>query len=146
MNTPRMLTEALRNLFRRPVTVLCPAVEAKAPPGFRGSPYLESPQNCIGCGLCARDCPSSAVEMVLVGGKKKPAFRLDMCTFCGQCKDSCPKKVIRLIEKPEPAVLKKNELRREPPAVFSPHPAGEAGQRAPAPPDGGSLLTGARSS
>jgi formate hydrogenlyase subunit 6/NADH:ubiquinone oxidoreductase subunit I len=61
---------------------------------FRGQPVFNI-QLCVGCGLCCRECPSKAIEMVEVNGKKCPQIRLDKCIFCYQCAETCPKKAIK---------------------------------------------------
>ena len=42
--------------------------------------------NCIGCGACARHCPSAAILMV----DGKPAVNESMCLGCGACEYYCP--------------------------------------------------------
>ena len=48
---------------------------------------------CIGCGLCARKCPVSAISVTdyIAPGKKKPAYEIDhdKCIKCGACMDGC---------------------------------------------------------
>lgn len=51
-------------------------------------------QKCIGCGLCARQCP---VKNIIVSeGRAQP---LGNCVFCYRCVNSCPKKAITLVGK-----------------------------------------------
>lgn len=42
--------------------------------------------NCIGCGTCARHCPSAAISMV----DGKPAVNEARCLGCGACEYYCP--------------------------------------------------------
>jgi formate hydrogenlyase subunit 6/NADH:ubiquinone oxidoreductase subunit I len=88
-----MVKALLSNLFRKPATCQYPFVKAEVPEGFRGK-QVYNIDLCISCGLCSRDCPAKAIEMVDVEGKKRPSFLLDRCIFCYQCADSCPRNAI----------------------------------------------------
>jgi NADH-quinone oxidoreductase subunit I len=54
-------------------------------------------EKCRGCGLCKKDCPAGAIEMIpttKTKTKKKPEFDLARCIFCGTCEAHCPAKAI----------------------------------------------------
>ena len=89
-----MLKEVVSQIFRRPATRKYPEVKPEVPEDFRGRQIFDV-DLCVGCGLCARDCPSEAIEMVEVEGKKRPLFHLDLCIFCYQCAESCPRNAIK---------------------------------------------------
>lgn len=90
---PQMFKRAASNIFNKPATAQYPFVKLQLQDNFRGQPIFNF-DLCIGCGLCSRDCPPKAIEMVMVEGKLHPQVRLDKCIFCYQCAESCPKHAI----------------------------------------------------
>ena len=110
-----MAKNAVQQIFKKPATAKYPFVKPQLSDNFRGQPVFDF-DLCVGCGLCSRDCPAKAIEMVSVDGKRRPQFNLSKCVFCYQCADTCPKKAIKnscvyelattdkstLIQKPQP--------------------------------------------
>lgn len=81
----RLTFEALRNAFRKPFTVRYPKVRPLIPEGLRGRVEHDS-ERCIYCGLCAKYCPSDAIE-VEIGKRWK--YDMGRCLFCSQCEEIC---------------------------------------------------------
>jgi formate hydrogenlyase subunit 6/NADH:ubiquinone oxidoreductase subunit I len=104
-----MVKELLAHLFRKPATSKYPLVKAEVPEGFRGKQVYDI-NLCISCGLCSRDCPAKAIEMVEVDGKRRPLFHLDLCIFCYQCAESCPRNAIKSSKFFELASTNKSDL------------------------------------
>ncbi len=72
------------------ITHRYPLVKQVPHPGYRGFIVLNE-SKCIGCSLCARVCPASAMKMVKLEPKKlRPVINLGRCIFCGFCVDICP--------------------------------------------------------
>lgn len=95
MKLPPTMKAVAEMVFRKPFTRPYPFVKLKAPPGFRGRQVLHV-DRCVGCGICARDCPANAIDMIERQGKMLPSFHLDRCIFCGQCAVSCARGAIEL--------------------------------------------------
>jgi formate hydrogenlyase subunit 6/NADH:ubiquinone oxidoreductase subunit I len=110
-----MIKELLSNLFAKPATSKYPFVKAEVAEGFRGKQVYDI-SLCMSCGLCSRDCPAKAIEMVDVEGKKRPLFHLDLCIFCYQCAESCPRNAIKSSTFFELASTNKSDLVIQPQA------------------------------
>jgi formate hydrogenlyase subunit 6/NADH:ubiquinone oxidoreductase subunit I len=107
---------AIKHLFTKPATTKYPYVKPQLGESYRGEPIFDY-DKCIGCSLCERNCPSKAIDMVEVDGKKRPQFRLDKCIFCNNCIDVCPKDAIKKSTTFEYATLNKEDLTKKPPAA-----------------------------
>ncbi len=108
-----MFQEVLSHIFKKPATGKYPFVKCQLAEGFRGK-QVYNIDLCIGCGLCSRDCPAKAIEMVELEGKKRPMFYLDRCVFCYQCAESCPRNAIKTSDVFELATTDKSSLAIKP--------------------------------
>ncbi len=109
----RLAKDAFSNLFKKSATQKYPAVPASVAENFRGKQVLDL-EKCIGCTLCARECPSKAIEIITCDGKKRPLIHLDRCIFCYQCADTCPRGVFKSSKDFELAVTDKSTLLLKP--------------------------------
>jgi formate hydrogenlyase subunit 6/NADH:ubiquinone oxidoreductase subunit I len=87
--------ELLRSLGKKPVTLRYPFERLPPVEMLRGKVNIDM-SKCVGCGLCVRDCPTFALEMVGKGPTCDLVYYLDRCAFCGQCEESCPREAIQL--------------------------------------------------
>jgi len=112
---PTIAKRTAEQAFTKPATSRYPFEKPKLADDFRGQPIFDF-DLCIGCGLCCRDCPAKAIEMVMVDGKKRPQINLSECVFCYQCADTCPKKAITNSTTYELATTDKSTLVKTPKA------------------------------
>jgi len=106
---PALIKDMGLCIFKKPFTREYPAVKVEVPEGYRGR-HIFYPDKCISCGLCERDCPANAIELVEVSGKRMPMFYLDRCIFCYQCAESCPREAIKLSTNFEMATTEKKGM------------------------------------
>jgi len=93
-----MLGDIARSLFKKPVTELYPFVKKPAPERLHGKLAYDA-EKCIGCGLCVRDCPANALELIVIDRAAKRfvmKYNIHRCIFCDQCKVVCRPKCIGL--------------------------------------------------
>ncbi|MGI6177124.1 MAG: EFR1 family ferrodoxin [Eubacterium sp.] len=60
---------------------------------IRQTVFLRAEQTCIGCGLCASNCPDKAIEM----RDGRPVWVKRTCTMCLGCLHRCPKFAIQYL-------------------------------------------------
>ncbi|OOC41989.1 FAD-dependent oxidoreductase [Thermosipho sp. 1074] len=88
--------KAWKYIFKKPVTIKVPYVKREAAERYRGF-HINDWNECIGCGTCAKICPTDAIRMVEVDdlpheyGKKpqRPVIDYGRCSFCAMCVDIC---------------------------------------------------------
>ncbi|MBQ7713073.1 MAG: EFR1 family ferrodoxin [Clostridia bacterium] len=72
------IREKIPVLFGRMIHALLPRLSKTA--------TLSVDENCIGCGLCARSCPASAIEI----REGRPVWVKPRCEMCLSCLHHCP--------------------------------------------------------
>lgn len=111
----------LRRLVMPKVVQEYPEVKRAMMPRFRGLPSLRADPDtgealCVACGLCARICPTSCLEMHVVpseeGDRELGEFILKAgrCMFCGFCAQVCPVDAITMSQEYELSVLERDGL------------------------------------
>lgn len=76
---------------RKTPLLLSKAVHALEYDSMRRTSRFKVEDSCVGCGLCARNCPISVIEI----REKKPAWTADRCAMCLACLHRCPKFAIQ---------------------------------------------------
>ncbi|KAF5062608.1 hypothetical protein DSECCO2_303240 [anaerobic digester metagenome] len=65
--------------------------------GKRATKYFSVQESCVGCGLCAKQCPMEAITMQ----NGKPTWTKEKCALCLGCLHRCPKFAIQYAGKTE---------------------------------------------
>ena len=92
-----LFSQLIRAFLNGPETVDFPFGPEQIPPGFRGRVVVNE-ENCRGCSLCVRDCPTGALELTRSNKQEyKLDYRPDRCAYCGQCELSCNFDAIYLV-------------------------------------------------
>lgn len=111
MRPGKMIREVLKTFLKKPVTILYPKEKIDMPEHFRGKLKFY-PQECIGCQMCVRDCPTGAIKIIKVAEKQFEAhIDLAKCIYCAQCVDVCPKKALEATKDVELAALDLKSLK-----------------------------------
>lgn len=112
----------LKNLFKKPATTQYPFEPVEYPDRMRGHIAIKM-EDCITCGLCARSCPSLAIQVDRKAGTWTIS-RFD-CVQCGSCVAVCPKQCLTM-EKgyTDPDVQKKSDTFVKPQEEKTAEPAG----------------------
>ena len=108
-----LVPHLLRNFLRKRTTVSFPYGPLDLGESYRGQVAVDI-DACVGCGRCARDCPTgSLVVERLDGGGIRILHFYDRCASCGQCVISCGPKAIRLEPSFRAGAPSREELRGE---------------------------------
>ncbi|MEM1509743.1 MAG: 4Fe-4S binding protein [Thermofilaceae archaeon] len=104
-----ILKDMLWNLFKKRATIMYPEERSDPPDSFRGKLGFNR-NECIGCGLCRRVCPASAIEMEDNGKGVRPIFHIERCIYCYLCIEVCPTKAIKPRKEYAVVAFKKSDL------------------------------------
>lgn len=111
MSIGTMFQDIVESFFKKSATQLYPVERTTPPQRYRGI-LSYSPSACTGCSLCVKDCPSDAIELIILDRAAKRyvvKYHMDRCIYCGQCVVNCKFKCINMShDEWEHAALDKN--------------------------------------
>jgi formate hydrogenlyase subunit 6/NADH:ubiquinone oxidoreductase subunit I len=117
----RILQVIAENLTRKPAAVPLPQT-VPTPDDFRGRVILDA-QRCLGCGMCAYVCVSSAIRCSDGGGGSfRWAYDPGACAFCGRCVERCPAQALSQSPEPLPSYARPGALAVSVDVRFAPCP------------------------
>lgn len=86
----------IKSLFNKPATLMYPVVEREWQERTRGAIGIDK-DACILCGICAKRCPTGAIEVDRKGGNW--IIERMQCIQCGYCVQECPKSCLVMEQK-----------------------------------------------
>ena len=98
MSIGTMFQDIVESFFKKSATQLYPAERIAPPERYRGVLSYD-PSLCTGCGLCVKDCPSNAIQLVILDRAAEQyvvTYHMDRCIYCGQCMVNCKFKCIAM--------------------------------------------------
>jgi formate hydrogenlyase subunit 6/NADH:ubiquinone oxidoreductase subunit I len=115
MKIGTMLRDVMRSFTEKPITQKYPFERLEAPERLRGQLFWDS-EHCSGCGLCVKDCPADALEVITIDRATKRfvmVYELDKCTYCAQCVVNCRFKCLSMSNKDwEMAALSRDAFKK----------------------------------
>ena len=103
------LGRVFSHLFRKSVTLEYPEYSPFLSGYFRGKHLIE---NCVGCALCQKVCPSNAITIEKFDNQViNYIVDYSKCIFCGNCVFNCPTKCIKMSNIFDLATIEKSDLK-----------------------------------
>lgn len=101
--------DILRKIFKTG-TVTQQDLFQEAPSRFRGKPVILQGE-CTGCQRCVHQCPSHAIQLIPVDGKRvELTLSYAQCIFCGICREVCEPQIIQVSQEYRMATRNTDDL------------------------------------